>query len=92
MVVEQGRNASRTRFSVAARQKLMNDQMSVTLRMIDPFNTSLERSTTVDPLFYQVSDRRRLVRGLLLSVNWIFGKTKKEEDREAIDAGDSSPP
>jgi Outer membrane protein beta-barrel family/Carboxypeptidase regulatory-like domain len=51
MIVEQGRNASRTRLSVAVRQKLMNDQMSLTLRMIDPLNTSLERSTTVDPLF-----------------------------------------
>ena len=92
MIVEQGRNASRTRLSVAVRQKLMNDQMSVTLRMIDPLNTSLERSTTVDPLFYQVSDRRRLVRGLLLSVNWIFGEAKKEKDREVIDTGDSGPP
>jgi hypothetical protein len=92
MIVEQGRNASRTRLSVAVRQKLMNDQMSVTLRMIDPLNTSLERSTTVDPLFYQVSDRRRLVRGLLLSVNWIFGKAKKEKDRDVIDTGDSGPP
>jgi hypothetical protein len=92
MIVEQGRNASRTRVSVAMRQKLMNDQMSLTLRMIDPFNTSIERSTTVDPRFYQVSDRRRLVRGLLLSVNWMFGKTKKEEDRDQIDTGDSGPP
>ncbi|MEO8577785.1 MAG: TonB-dependent receptor, partial [Gemmatimonadales bacterium] len=52
MTVEQGRNASRTRFSIAARQKLMNDQMSVTLRVIDPFNTSRESSTTIDPRFY----------------------------------------
>jgi hypothetical protein len=92
MIVEQGRNASRTRLSAAVRQKLMNDQMSLTLRIIDPFNTSRERSTTSDPLFYQVSDRRRMVRGMLLSVNWIFGKTKKEKDQEAIDAGDSGPP
>ncbi len=92
IIVEQGRNASRLRLSVAVRQKLMNDQMSLTLRMIDPFNTSLDRSTTVDPLFYQVSDRRRLVRGLLLSVNWIFGKAKKEKDRDTIDPGDSGPP
>jgi len=39
-----------------------------------------------------VSDRRRLVRGLLFSVNWIFGKAKKEKDREVIDTGDSGPP
>ena len=92
MTVEQGWNASRTRLSVAVRQKLMNDQLSLTLRIIDPFNTSRERSTTNDPLFYQVSDRRRMIRGMLLSANWIFGKTKKEKDQEAIDAGDSGPP
>ncbi|MEO7353442.1 MAG: TonB-dependent receptor, partial [Gemmatimonadales bacterium] len=42
MTVEQGRNGSRVRFSLAARQKLMNDRMSVTLRVIDPLNTSRE--------------------------------------------------
>lgn len=83
----QGRNASRTRVSFAVRQKLMNDQMSVTLRVIDPFSTSLERSTTIDPAFYQVSARRRLQRGLLFSVNWIFGQKKKGDDR--IDLSDT---
>jgi outer membrane receptor protein involved in Fe transport len=91
MIVEQGRNAARTRFSIAARQKLMNDQMSLTFRLVDPFNTSLERSTTVDPAFYQVSDRRRLMRGLVVTANWIFGKSKKEDDRQ-IDTGDSGGP
>lgn len=85
MIVEQGRNASRTRFSVAARKKLMNDQLSLTLRVIDPFNTSLEKSTTIDPAFYQVSERRRLIRGLLFNVNWTFGNSKKEKDLEAIE-------
>jgi len=72
VTVEQGRNASQTRFSFAARQKLMDDQMALTLRVIDPFNTSRESSTTIDPLFYQVSDRTRAIRGLLLSVSWTF--------------------
>jgi hypothetical protein len=92
MIVEQGRNAARTRFSVAARQKLMNDQLSLTLRVIDPFNSSLERSRTIDPAFNQVSDRRRLIRGALFSANWIFGQSKKETERETIDVGDSGPP
>ena len=92
MIVEQGRNAARTRLSAAVRQKLMNDQLSLTLRVIDPFNTSLERSTTIDPAFYQVSDRRRLIRGMLFSVNWSFGKSKKEKESEGIDTGDSGPP
>src|SRR6267378_3540406 len=93
MTVEQGRNASRTRFTLAARQRVMNDQMSVTLRVIDPFNTSRESNTTIDPRFYQVSDRRRAIRGLLLSVNWMFGKPKEEHNREPNDlGGDVGPP
>jgi len=37
-------------------------------------------------------DRRRLIRGMLFSVNWIFGKSKKEKESEGIDTGDSGPP
>jgi outer membrane cobalamin receptor len=85
MTVEQGRNGSRSQFGMAARQKLMEDQLSLTLRVIDPFNTSHESSTTIDPRFYQVSDRTRAVRGLLFSVNWTFGKPDKRKD--AIDLG-----
>ena len=93
MTVEQGRNASRTRFTLAARQKLMNDQMSLTLRVIDPFNSSRERNTTIDPRFYQVSDRRRAIRGLLLSISWTFGKPRKEHERDPNDlSGGEGPP
>ncbi|MEO5818027.1 MAG: TonB-dependent receptor [Gemmatimonadaceae bacterium] len=91
MNVEQGHNASRTQVSVAARKKLMADQLNVTLRVIDPFNTSRESSTTIDPQFYQVSDRARAIRGLLLSVNWTFGKPQKD-DRDVIDPGSNAGP
>jgi len=84
MNVEQGRNSSRTRFSFAARQKLMGDRVSVTLRVIDPFNSSRERSTTIDPQFYQTSVRRRAIRGLLLSVNWMFGTPQKHGREDLI--------
>ena len=77
--VEQGRNAARARFNFAARKKLMNDRMNVTLRVNDPFSTARERSITNDPRFYQVSDRTRTIRGLVLSVNWILGKPPKKE-------------
>jgi outer membrane cobalamin receptor len=94
MTVQQGRMSARTRFSLAARQKLMDDQVSLTLRVIDPFNNSRERFTTIDPRFYQVSDRRRADRGLLLSVNWRFGKPLKddEKDRSEPGGGDAGPP
>jgi hypothetical protein len=91
MTVEQGRNLSRTRFSLAARQKLMEDRLSLTLRVIDPFNTSRESNITIDPRFYQLTQRSRAIRGLLLGVNWTFGKPEKER-REPDLVGDPNGP
>ncbi len=76
--IEQGHNASRTRVNVAARQRFMNDRVNVTVRAKDPFSTARERSITTDPRFYQVSDRPRTIRGMVLSVNWLFGRPPKE--------------
>ena len=91
MTVEQGTNSSRTQFNLAARQKLMQDQLSLTLRIIDPFNTSHERGTTIDPRFFQTSDRSRAIRGLLLSASWSFGKPEKGNDKIDL-SGDGAPP
>ncbi|MDB4889828.1 MAG: TonB-dependent receptor [Gemmatimonadetes bacterium] len=90
MTVEQGTNASRTQFNLAARQKLMQDQLSLTLRVIDPFNTSHERGTTTDPRFTLTSDRARAIRGLLLSASWTFGKPEKGKDTIDLN-GDGTP-
>ncbi len=87
MTVEQGRISSRTRVSFAARQKLMQDQTSVTLRVVDPFNTSRETTTTIDPRFTQVADRRRVIRGLVLSINRTFGSAPKAKRHEPDDQG-----
>ncbi|HEY0777037.1 MAG TPA: TonB-dependent receptor [Gemmatirosa sp.] len=87
MTVEQGRISSRTRVSFAARQKLTRDQTSLTLRVVDPFNTSRETTTTIDPRFTQVSDRRRAIRGLVLSINRTFGGAPKAERREPNEQG-----
>lgn len=92
MDVEQGWNGSRTRFSMAARQKLRGGQTSVTLRVIEPFHTTRERSATIDPRFYQITDRTRAVRGLLLSVNWLFGKPPKEEGANDLLKGEVGVP
>ena len=56
----------------------MDDQLSLTLRVIDPFNTSHERTTIVDPRFFQTYESARAVRGLLLSASWTFGKPDKD--------------
>lgn len=83
--VEQGRNDARARFSIAARQKLWGARTSVTLRVIDPFRMSRERSTTIDPRFYQVSDRVQQIRGVLLSVNRNFGRPPKSDSKNLLD-------
>lgn len=90
MNVEQGRNGSRTQFNLAARRKLMDDQLSLTIRAIDPFNTSREQSLTFDPRFYQTSSRTRAIRALLLSASWTFGKPEKSEDKIDL-SGDGAP-
>ena len=77
--VEQGTNGAQTRVSFAARQKLRGDRVSLTLRVIDPFSTERERSTTIDPRFTQTSQRMRRARGLLLNATWNFGKPQKEK-------------
>lgn len=84
MDVVQGFNASRTRISLAVREKFMEDQLSVTLRILDPFSTARESSTTVDPRFYQLSERMRVIRGLGLNFSWTFGKPDKSEKTDLI--------
>lgn len=81
--VEQGRNASQLRVNFAGRKKLMDDRLAVTLRVIDPFNSSRERSFTTASSFYQVTDRQRLIRGLLLTANWMFGRPTEEQPLDA---------
>lgn len=90
MTVEQGRASSQTRVNFAARKKVMDDRVSLTLRVIDPFNTSHESTTTIDPRFVQDSYRARAIRGVLLSCNWTFGKPLKVRNREPDDPSQGS--
>jgi hypothetical protein len=90
MNVEQGWNASRTQVNFAARRKLMDDRLSLTLRAIDPFDTSRERSLTFDPRFSQTSNRTRAIRALLLGASWTFGKPDKADDRIDL-SGEGAP-
>ena len=92
MTVEQGGTLSQTRVNLAARRKLMDDRVNLTLRVLDPFDTEHERSITTDPRFYQVSDRSRPARGLLASVAWTFGaSTKERRDGDEQGGGDVVP-
>jgi len=62
----------------------LDDQLNVTLRIIDPFNTSRENSTTTDPRFYQISKRARQIRGLLLGFSWTFGKPLRDKEEDLL--------
>lgn len=77
--VEQGTNGSQVRVSFAARQKLLNNRVSVTLRVLDPFSTERETSYVNDARFTQVSRRSRQARGLLLNATWNFGRPAKDK-------------
>ncbi|HEY2854167.1 MAG TPA: TonB-dependent receptor [Gemmatimonadaceae bacterium] len=82
--VDQGWNAPRTRVSFGIRDKLLADRLSLTVRLLDPFNTARERSATLDPAFTQINDRTRAIRGLQLSAAWMFGRPNKK-DTDQID-------
>jgi hypothetical protein len=85
--VDQGWNAARTRISFGIRDKLLADRMSLTLRIMDPFSTARERSATLDPAFTQVNDRTRAIRGLQLSITWMFGRPNKKTDQIDLNTG-----
>lgn len=85
--VEQGTIGAQLRPSFAIRQKLMDDQLALTLRIVDPFNSATDISTTIDPRFVQESNRTRVIRGLILSANWTFGRQRKQHEQLPEDPG-----
>jgi len=74
MKVELGRMRSQTIANLALRQKVLGDQGSVTLRVMDPFNTMKMGFVTDDGRFYQTSQRRFGARTAFLSFSWNFGQ------------------
>ena len=91
---EQGRMSAMTMTNIAVRQKLMGDAASVTLRVMDPFNTMGMGFVTSDDTYYQMSRRRFGARGLNLSFNYTFGQQPKFREREREqqpDAGQQAP-
>jgi ferric enterobactin receptor len=79
MNVELGRVRSQLMTNVAVRQKLFGDQASVTLRLMDPFNTMRMGFVTDDGRFYQTSQRQFGARGMSVSFSWNFGQQPRVE-------------
>ncbi|HEX8271651.1 MAG TPA: TonB-dependent receptor [Longimicrobiaceae bacterium] len=74
MNVEQGRVSAFSMTNLSLRQKLRGDRSSLTLRVMDPFNTMRFNIRTDDGSFIQVSDRRFGSRAVFLGVNYNFGR------------------
>jgi outer membrane receptor protein involved in Fe transport len=77
MNTEQGRISAMSFLSVGLRQKLVGDRASVSLRVMDPFNTMGFGSVTEDPAFYLETQRKFGARGVYLSFNYNFGKAPR---------------
>ncbi len=74
MRTEQGRISGRSMFNLALRQQLLDDRASLTLRVVDPFNTMKFYSLTEDDRLFQESERRMGARGVFLTFSWSFGQ------------------
>jgi outer membrane receptor protein involved in Fe transport len=89
MNAELGRVRAMTMTNVALRQKVLGDQGSVTLRVMDPFNTMGMGFVTDDGRFYQASERRFGARGLFLGFGWTFGQQPRTERPRGGEQGDA---
>ncbi|MET0398684.1 MAG: TonB-dependent receptor [Longimicrobiaceae bacterium] len=74
MNVEQGRVSAFSMTSLSLRQKLRGDRSSLSLRVMDPFNTMRFNVRTDDGRFIQETDRRFGARAVFLGFNYNFGR------------------
>ncbi|HYW09141.1 MAG TPA: TonB-dependent receptor [Longimicrobium sp.] len=74
MRTEQGRVSSRSMVNLALRQKLMGDRASLSLRVVDPFNTMGFGSRTDDERFYLETERDFGARGVFATFSMTFGR------------------
>ncbi len=91
MRTEQGRMSGMTMTNLAIRQKLMGDQASVTLRIMDPFNAMGSGFVTDDGRFAQSTRRNFGARGAFLNFSYTFGQQTRVKSR-AIDQTEGAQP
>lgn len=75
--IERGRFSATQQAVFSLRQKLMGDASSVTLRVIDPFNTIKFRIKAGDDNVVQLTERRFGVRAVFLTFQYNFGQVPK---------------
>lgn len=82
MATEQGRVSGRSMFNLAARQRVLGDRGSVSLRVVDPFNTMRFRSLTEDDRLLQETERQFGARGIFLSFSYNVGQQPRNRQRD----------
>jgi len=92
MDVEQGRIGSMVFSNVSLRQKVMGDKGSISLRIMDPFNTMGFSSRTTDPLYYQLNERQFNGRTAYLTFSYNFGQQPRLRNRPPSEAPEAAPP
>jgi len=75
--VERGRFAANQQASFSVRQKMFRDKATVSLRVVDPFNTNGFKIRAGDDNVIQITERRFGVRGTFLSFQYNFGQAPK---------------
>ena len=81
MTTEQGRMSAMTMTNLALRQKLLGDQASVALRVMDPFNAMGMGFQTDDGRFAQSTRRNFNARGAFLTFCYNFGQQPRVRSR-----------
>ena len=89
--VEQGKFSANQSANVAGRYKL-TDKATISLRVVDPFNTIGFKIRTGNDKIIQVTERQFGVRGTFLSFQYTFGQTPKlrqapQQEQQAPSAG-----
>ena len=75
--VENGRFGASQSASFSSRYKVLGDKASVSLRVVDPFNTIGFKIRTGDDKIIQVTERQFGVRGTFLSFQYTFGQAPR---------------
>ncbi len=92
MDVEQGRMGSFTMSTLALRQKVMGDKGSLSLRVVDPLNRMGFTMQTVDPLYFQLNERRFGARAAYLTFSYNFGQKPRLRNSPPAEAPEVQSP
>jgi ferric enterobactin receptor len=91
MTIERGRFSAFQMSNISLRRKLKGDRASVSLRLMDPFNTMGFRIETGDERITQVTRRKFGARALYLNVQYSIGKAPRPRQRRPEESAPQQP-